>query len=407
MARRTLAAMHTDEPADAIAAVTHPDPYPFYARLRAGPPLVFDPALRLWVATRADVVLAALAHPALRVRPAAEPVPQAIAGTPAGELFGQLVRMNDGPVHATHKPVLQHALARLTAADAEASVQQAADALAASARSLDDWCFALPVASVAALLGFSSAQLPPLARWTREFVACLSPLSNAAQLQAASAAAAQLLDRFEAHANQPPRPGSLLEAVMQAAHAGPSVQRRTLLANLVGLLSQTCEATAGLMGNSLVALAREPGLRERFDADAGPSTALALVAETARHDPAVHNTRRFAAEAFRFAGVQVEPGDALLLVLAAAQRDPQFEPHAPHRFELQRAARRLVGFGHGPHACPGQALAQQLAAHGLLALRRHAHCLEPGAALPAVQGYRPSANARIPRFAGEAGIRNV
>ncbi|MBS0340555.1 MAG: cytochrome P450 [Proteobacteria bacterium] len=392
--------MHSNEPADAISAVTHADPYPFYARLRAGPPLVFDPALRVWVATRAEVVLAALAHPALRVRPAAEPVPRAIAGTPAGELFGLLVRMNDGPLHAAHKPVLQRALASLDLDDVPAAMRTAAHALSGCARSPEDWCFALPVASLAALLGFDAAQLMPLARWTREFVACLSPLSTPPQLQAASEAALQLLARFETLAANP-APGSLLEAVMQEADAQPAVQRRALQANLVGLLSQTCEATAGLLGNSLVALARAPGLRVRFDtdADAEPATALALVAETARHDPAVHNTRRFVAEPIQFAGVGLQPTDAILLVLAAAQRDPQFEPDNPGSFVLNRPTRRLLGFGHGPHACPGQALAQHLAAHGLLALREHSPWLRPGTALPVVRGYRPSVNARIPCLA--------
>ncbi|MBS0455283.1 MAG: cytochrome P450 [Proteobacteria bacterium] len=399
--------MHNPDPTDAIAAVTHAAPYPFYARLRAGAPLVFEPTLRLWIATRADVVLAVLAHPALRVRPAAEPVPRAIAGTPAGELFGQLVRMNDGPLHAAHRPALQRALAGLRSNDAPAAVQHAAHVLAGSVRSLQDWCFALPVASVAALLGFGAAQLAPLAQWTREFVACLSPLSSPAQLETASAAAVQLLAQFEVLASRSPRAGSLLEAVLQEADAQPEVQQRVLWANLVGLLSQTCEATAGLMGNSLVALAREPGLRARFEADAQATTALALVAETARHDPAVHNTRRFVAEPLHFMGTDLQPGDAILLVLAAAQRDPQFEPHAPDCFELDRPAHRLLGFGHGPHACPGQPLAQQLAAHGLLALREQSSWLRPGAQLPALRGYRPSVNARIPCFADDAALHRA
>lgn len=66
-------------PADPVAAVTHADPYPYYAALRDGPPLAWNEKLRLWVASRADVIEQVLqAHGALRVRPAAEPVPRAI-----------------------------------------------------------------------------------------------------------------------------------------------------------------------------------------------------------------------------------------------------------------------------------------------------------------------------------------
>ena len=42
------------EPSDPIVAVVHPDPYPYYARLRRERPLYLDSGLGLWVAaTRA------------------------------------------------------------------------------------------------------------------------------------------------------------------------------------------------------------------------------------------------------------------------------------------------------------------------------------------------------------------
>jgi len=173
----------------------------------------------------------------------------------------------------------------------------------------------------------------------------------------------------------------------------PAPMSRALRANLVGLLSQTCEATAGLLGNSLAALAREPGLRRKI----GDRLDLlpALVAEVARHDPAVHNTRRFVVEATRVAGQALAPGDALLLVLAAANRDPALNP-APATFALMRAEHRCLGFGHGGHGCPGQALATSLAAAGLQALL--AGGLDTGALLQRGWHYRPSVNARIPVF---------
>ena len=63
-------------PPDPIAAVTHPDPYPFYAGLVAQRPLYRDDALGLWVAASAGAVTAVLASDLCRVRPPAEPVPR-------------------------------------------------------------------------------------------------------------------------------------------------------------------------------------------------------------------------------------------------------------------------------------------------------------------------------------------
>src|SRR5260370_23240595 len=87
------------DPTDPIAAVTHRDPYPYYARLVAERPLYHDRDLGLWVASSAEMVNAVLASELCRVRPPAEPVPRALAGTAAGEVFRRLVRMNDGDGH--------------------------------------------------------------------------------------------------------------------------------------------------------------------------------------------------------------------------------------------------------------------------------------------------------------------
>jgi cytochrome P450 len=378
-------------PADPVAAATHADPYPYYAALRDGPPLAWNEKLRLWVASRADVVEQVLqAHGALRVRPAAEPVPRAIVGSPAGEVFGHLVRMNDGAAHQAHRPALQRALAGLDLNAVHASALQVAQRV--QQQPLSDTLFSMPVQSVAHLLGFADDALPQVDRWMRDFVACLSPLSTPEQLRHASTAAGELMARFEVlAAGNAPRHGTLLAAVL-AESAGDAPLSRSLLANLAGLLSQTCDATAGLVGNSLIALIREPSLR--------PSTRMrdglqAIVEETARHDPSVHNTRRFAAEAVTIAGTTVAAGDTVLVLLASANRDPAFNPE-PDRFMPVRARRRMLGFGHGMHACPGQALACTLAAASLHTLLHHSPDLDA----QRLRGwsYRPSVNGRIPVF---------
>ncbi|HEX7865657.1 MAG TPA: cytochrome P450 [Variovorax sp.] len=379
-------------PADPVAAVTHADPYPYYAALRDGPPLAWNEKLRLWVASRADVVEQVLqAHGALRVRPAAEPVPRAIAGSPAGEVFGHLVRMNDGAAHQAHRPALQRALAGLDL-DAVHAAALSVTQRVPQQQPLSDTLFSMPVQSVAHLLGFADDALPQVDHWMRDFVACLSPLSTADQLQRASSAAGALMTRFEAlAAGTPPRHGTLLAAVL-AESAGDAPLSRSLLANLAGLLSQTCDATAGLVGNSLIALMREPSLHPLTRTRDGLQ---AIVEETARHDPSVHNTRRFAAEAVTIAGTELAAGDAVLVLLASANRDPAFNPD-PDRFMPVRTKRRMLGFGHGIHACPGQALACTLAAASLRTLLHRAPDLDA----QRLRGwsYRPSVNGRIPVF---------
>jgi cytochrome P450 len=351
--------MHDEAiPADPIAAVTHPDPYPYYAALASCPTLVHDGRLGLWVAAHPDLVREVMANPACRVRPLNEQVPAAIAG-PAGEVFGALVRMNDGQCHAVRKAALKRALDAVTDDMAAQGAAHVAALLLGDgmgdADRLNRFVTALPVCTIAHLLGFDDAQLPAVAAWTGQFVACLSALSDERQVAQSHLAAHSLLAALRALAAQPRRATGMLA---DAGAAGWE-DEHALLSNLLGLLSQTFEATAGLLGNCIVALlgGADPG---------------GVVQRTMHADPAIHNTRRFAASDIGIGGVTVGAGQTILLVLAAQE--------AEH------------GFGYGRHACPGQALARTIVAQGVQAL-------SAAGALPRVSWrYRVSMNARLPQF---------
>src|SRR5262245_56922819 len=105
-------------PQDPITAVTHPDPYAYYADLVARKPLYYDDKLRLWVASSAVAVDTVLANRLCKVRPANEPVPKSLLGSPAAEIFRHLVRVNDGERHCPFKQAVSAALGSLAATPA-------------------------------------------------------------------------------------------------------------------------------------------------------------------------------------------------------------------------------------------------------------------------------------------------
>jgi len=317
-------------PADPLAAVTHPDPYPYYATLARQPAPVFDARLNLWIVAHADTVAAVLAHPDCRVRPVHEPVPAAIAG-PAGDVFGALMRMKDGERHAVPRAALLPRIAAWSAAETASRVAAGMLTAKLDAAALTAYVFGVPVRTVASLLGCSDAQLPEIAGLVGRFVAGIAPQAAPDRVVAAHDAATALL-----------------------ALLGKSGD--PLAANLVGLLSQTYEATAGLIGNGIVA---------RLRGDTRP--AAALVDGVLRDDPPVQNTRRFTAQPVDICGVRIDAGQTILLVLAAARRP----------------------FGQGRHECPGQALARTIATQAMSLLGE----------LPDVGWhYRPSPNGRLPVF---------
>jgi cytochrome P450 len=347
---------------EVIAAISSTDPYPYYAFLARSPCLVWQDGL--WIAARPELVREVMTHPACRVRPVEEPVPAALVGGSAGDVFGALVRMNDGARHAAGKAALQRALANVPLDEVHATAgriareawDECAGADGVSAAAVTRWMMEVPVRSVASLLGFRDAQLSEISLLAGRFVACLSPQSSAAQIEAAHGAVEELLAAFD---------------TMLRSQRGDSEDEHAILANLVGLLSQTYEATAGLVGNTLVALQRGAPWPQRQE------DALALVREVAQRDPVVQNTRRFVAEDAHISGVDVKKGDVILVVLAAGG--------AP--------------FGHGAHKCPGQAMAETIAAAAIgviPTLPALSSLLEKPGSL--AWRYRASVNARIPEF---------
>lgn len=387
-------------PADPIAAVTHRDPYPYYADLVADKPLHRDDKLGLWVASSAAAVTAVLTHDACRVRPPHEPVPPAIVGSPAGEIFRRLVRMNDGAGHCPFNRAIAAALASVAPAAIAQQSRRHAKALADELEPttdpgrLTEFGFRLSAHVIGSLLGVPPDKLNQTAQWTGEFVRCVFPGSTPAQIERGKRAAGNLLDLFrDLYARDRSRAEASLLATL--AREGERVGRSepdAIIANGIGLLSQAYEAGAGLLGNTLLALAARPGLHDRFARDAIRGHDVIL--EVLRYDPPTHNTRRFLARDATVAGQEMKTGDAILVVLAAANRDADANP-APNRFDPARPARRLYTFGAGQHACPGEAFAITIAGAGVRYL------IEAGldfAPLPGRVAYRPSANVRIPVF---------
>ena len=205
--------------------------------------------------------------------------------------------------------------------------------------------------------------------------AIIIPQHNSAGLTPAAARASALID-------------GMISGGLNRSDSVPNA----LVSNLLGLFSQTFDATAGLVGNSVVALARQDGVAACLDADA--SRIDAFVHEVARFDPAVHNTRRFARETVSIEGVTLQPGETVLVVLAAASRDETVFEDAEH-FRLDRRPAPLPGFGAGRHACPGDVIARAITAGIVAALVASRFDFSQ----PALQWtYRPSLNGRIPKF---------
>ncbi len=380
---------------DILKLPYHPNPYPDYKRLRQHGSLFWHPSLALWIATDAYATEAVLNSSDCVVRPPQELVPKAIATSSAGEVFAKLIRMNEGPAHQTAKAAIMQALVNLDAehlqtllSQEEYFVSELGDISAWSTQELNQWMMSVPVRTMAMALGFDRGLSHNIAELIAKFVACLSPLSQAEQLAAASEAARTLLEHMrELMAASSQSPQGFVAAYLQAAQEHAWQDQVAWAANLLGLLSQTYEATAALLGNCLVHA-------KSLDADRRRELALSdtqrrrFVEDIARRDPAIQNTRRFVQTdcvlqwqaADRVMQVELRQGQAILLLLASANHS---------------GADTQLGFSHARHRCPGQMQAISIVGEAMrFALTQFPHRLWEEMQL----SYQPSMNARIPVF---------
>lgn len=333
-----------------ISSVTAANPADYYALL-SQQPFQYHADLRCWVAAKADHVEAVLNSNLCAVRPVAEPVPKALAGTQAGEIFRRLARMQDGEAHRALKKVIVSALQAIP--DEEITQAAKASALDLLPTDLNRYAFALPIHALGRLLGFAPSDLPQLTALLQAFAPCLTPTSSAEVVQHAISVADQLWEFVSQH------PLKLLD----------DLDADAATANRIGLLWQGYESTAGLILHGL--LNAKDGVHHDWET---------FMLDTVRSAAPIQNTRRFIVQNGRLLGQDVQVGEVVLIVLAAANHGHKGAGYS---------------FGAGSHACPGQRLALTIASEGVKAV------LDAGLTIPPAIGFRPSLNARLPLIGGE------
>jgi cytochrome P450 len=163
----------------------------------------------------------------------------------------------------------------------------------------------------------------------------------------------------------------LISGLIRASDHGEHLTENEAAAMAFILLFAGFETTVNLIGNGVHTLLRHPEQRAALqDSLARGESALleTAVEELLRHDgPVELATWRYATQALTVGWQQVAAGDPVLVVLAAADRDPA-RFGAPDAVDLTRRDNPHLGYGHGIHYCLGAPLARLEARTALAAL---------------------------------------
>lgn len=349
------------------------DPYPDYRGWRLSTP-ISEPLDRLFVLTRHQDCAAVLRD--LRFGHAEGDDTGVLRSAPADAEEYTLVDENGNrvrsflglnpPDHTRLRKLVSKAFTPRMVAQLAPRIEQITTELLDAALAVDgpvdlikDFASPLPVVVISELLDVPLADRERFEGWSHEMARALDPdflLPPDVRLRAMRARE-EFAEYFrELVALRRANPGDDLLSALVAVHdQGDVLTENELLATLILLLIAGHETTVNLIGNGTLALLRHPDQLARLHAE--PELIDRAVEELLRYDSPVQLTIRYALEDGEVGGRTIPQGSFLLLLIGAANRDPD-EHDDPDSLDLGREPSRHLAFGQGVHFCLGAPLAR-------------------------------------------------
>jgi cytochrome P450 len=230
--------------------------------------------------------------------------------------------------------------------------------------------FPLPITVIAELLGVPPEDRDRFKAWSVVITQGLNPQASEEVLARASVAIGALDDYLTGvieERRRAPR-ADLISELVRAHDGSDKLSMDELISTCRLILTAGHETTVNLIGNGMLALLRHPEQREALAAN--PALLPGAVEEFLRYDSPVQMTTRFTYEASALGEKTCQPGDLVVLILGAGNRDPATFP-APRELDVRRDnAHANLAFGGGVHYCLGAPLARLEAEMAVGALLR-------------------------------------
>src|SRR5262245_61143810 len=267
----------------------------------------------------------------------------------------------DEPDHTRLREIVEEAFRRRAVLGMEPHIRAIADSLAADLfadGSPADLvaCYAriLPLSVICELLGLPLADRPKFIAWANT-VARLANAFDFLRMISGFMRMRRYLEERLAHARAHGGEGLIAELV-QVEKEGGRISADEMVSMVFLLLGAGSETTTHLISGSVYELLKVPARRDWLAQD---WSRLGLtVEEFLRFVSPVQFTKpRYVRRDVELGGVQLKKGDRIMVMLAAANMDPQAHEH-PERLDLQRKPNRHMSFGTGIHFCLGHQLAR-------------------------------------------------
>jgi cytochrome P450 len=343
------------------------DPYPLYYRLRSEAPFYWDFVSRAWFLTRYADVCAALTDPRLTTENFSFDVSQLPPHlqadlAPLGRVRKREALYNDAPEHDRLRRPLNRAFNPAAFERLRPQMESLAHEFLGKAerrRSMDvvgDYSEPLADYMMCELLGLPHADRAQFIEWCdqlRKFVTArrmgYETVSRAKEaVKSFKAVRAYVQTMIAARRRNFTDDVIGHSFAIEPNEAPPSEDE--VLANCVFFLHAGARNMSASIANAVFALLQHPKQFARLREDSQLITGAAE--ELLRYDTPVQVSIRGVREEIEFRDRRIGPKQLLVLLLGAANRDPEQFAN-PDRLDLARRPNRHVSFGVGPHGCVG------------------------------------------------------
>jgi cytochrome P450 len=267
----------------------------------------------------------------------------------------------DEPDHKRLRDIVDEAFRRRAVLDMEPHIQAIGDELAdelfvdgSPADLIERFARKLPLSVICELLGLPLADRPKFTAWASGFTRFTGALGFLGMLPNVFAMKRYIERHIETVRH---RGGTgLIAEILRVEKDGGKISHDEIVSMVFLLLLAGHETTTHLISGSVHELLKNPDLRDWLEQDW--SRLDLAVEEFLRFLTPVQFTKpRYVRKDVQLGGVTLRKGDKVMPMLAAANMDPQANPH-PERLDLPRKPNRHIAFGTGIHFCLGHQLAR-------------------------------------------------
>lgn len=357
------AAIDTFTMHDLLSPETQADPYPVFQRLRQESPVHEDPHGNGWVISRYDDIAAVLADKRFSARHIVTLEEKDRGVNPIMAALSKQMLFQDPPDHTRLRGLVSRAFTPQRIESLRPQTLQLTTRLLDEAVReggfidfMDAVAIPLPVAVIARMLGLPDEDHRQLQIWSLSWGKLINgcPLNPSETVEAHQGIYALIRYLTRLIAEKRKSPGNdMLSDLIAAGENGDRLDPEELIMNVILLFAAGHLTTTHVLGNSMLALLRNPDAFQLLSHD--PSIAPSAVNELIRFEGPIQATARVALEDVHLGGRLIRKGDKVTLLLASGNHD-ETRFVEPERLDLRRTGSRCLSFGHGLHACVGAAL---------------------------------------------------